>query len=138
MLGNSLNKPIHDGNCKGLVEIKNNGGLQSPKWEINKMTCGKIVKTFNKLPYYIKGIPNLNNSQAYNCFVFNETEAFILAFNSLIFGFKSNVIEIKIDRLDVIKNEILKTCPEDLYNIVIDLLSDFKTEKISSQHKSIL
>ncbi len=129
MPGRILNDPNYKSKALWQVEIKIHEDLQSINWEINNKIANEIEKIFNKLPTHKKGFPNLNKTGPFNCSIHHESNAFICTLNDWVIGFKSNVFEVKMDGMYIIKNEILRTCPAELYRNVCNLLSNFKTKR---------
>jgi len=119
LIGQILNNPIRKTNFIWQVEMKIHEDLQGINWEINNKIANGIVKIFNKLPTYKKGFPNLNKTGLFTCSIHHETNDFICTLNDLVIGYKCNVFEVKMDGLDIIKNEIIKTCPEHIKRKII-------------------
>jgi hypothetical protein len=128
MLEQILHRSFHDAKIEWQVEIKIYEGLQNPKWYISQKIANKLVKIFNSLPTYKKGIPNAEENRQLGCFVYNEKGSLIIANGDYVIGLRKNIIEVKMDGLDIIKNEILRTCPADLYRNVSNLFQDFRTK----------
>ena len=123
-----LYKPFHDAKIEWQVEIKIYEGLQNPNWDINQKIASKLIKIFNSLPAYKKGIPNAEGNGQLGCFIYNDTGSFLFACADYVIGLRKNIIEAKMDGLDIIKNEILKTCPADIYRNVSYIFQDCRTK----------
>ena len=128
MLEQTLNRPFSVAINEWQVEIKIYEGLQNAKWNINQKIVNKLVKIFHSLPDYKKGIPNAEETEQLGCLVYNETGSFLIAYKDYVIGLRRNIIEVKMDGLDIIKNELLRTCPADLYRNVNYFFQDFRTK----------
>lgn len=123
-----LKSPFYNAKSVWSVEIRICEELQNPKWNISQKIGNKLFKIFHSLPAYQKGVPNTERSRQLGCFVYNETGSYLIACEDFVIGLRKNIIEAKMDGLDIIKNEILKTCPADLYRNMSNFLQDFRTK----------
>ena len=135
MTKQSQNMPFSIAKNEWQVEIKICEGLKNPKWDISEKIANKIYKIFQKLPSYYQGIPNMEESTNLSCLVQNQEGNAIIAFGDFVVGKIKNVIEIKLDGLDTIKNEILRTCPTNLYRNLSYFLQDLRLSGVKRSNK---
>jgi hypothetical protein len=111
-----------------VVQIREFEEMQNLEWMINRRLYSKIISIFNQLPASIKGVPDFSQIESFRYFIIGEKGISLMNEGNIAVGFIGNIIHIRMDGLNVMTNEILRTCPADLYRNVSNLLHVFRTK----------